>query len=67
MSKGSRRRPAAVSAVEARQNWDKIFNKDKENVDDSRNSTANTKDSRRVGGNPDGGKTQGYLGGLEEK
>ena len=62
MSIGSRRRPVAVSAVEARQNWDKVFNKDKENVDDSRNSTANTKDSRRVRR----GKKQGYLGGLEE-
>ena len=57
MGKGSGRRPMAITQDELRDNWDRIFNKGKQDGDKSNTANAKKNEAKRRVSSRSGGRT----------
>ena len=57
MGKGSGRRPMAITQDEVRDNWDRIFNKGKQDGDKSNTANAKKNEAKRRVSSRSGGRT----------
>ena len=57
MGKGSGRRPMAITQEELRDNWDRIFNKEKANGNKSDTANAKKNEAKRRVSSRSGGRT----------